>query len=380
MATMRVALFTPFDPSTGGGATLFRNLLSHLSGAEFHWFYLSRAESNVANTTRLGPPILGGPLVADLINSTKVFVFQSHPTLLAYARMIKQWSPDVVWVNAMNEGLLMGKLLANPSTARLHVSVHDDPMGLAIKSRRYKHLARVMDSRCRSLLSRADSVDVVSEAMGRRYQHRFGVTADVVFRYIDRPATAVARASAKPLIKVGHVGSAYSAPEVEAFFDALRKLEEIDCVRFKVLAFGRSPAFESAALKFPGLVEPQGDVAEDEAIRQLQDCRFVYSMYSFDSRHQIFRETSQPTKISTYLMAARPMFVHSPRDSTSSQMMERFKLGISVNSLVQSDLIDGLRRILAFDLELIEVQKATEHYCGRNNVCRLMDCLGIGKN
>ncbi len=377
---MRIALFTPFDPSSGGGATIFRNLLAHLSGADFHWFYLSHSQADMSNTTRLGPPVLGGSFLKDAINSARVFVLQSHPILLACARTILRWSPDVVWVNAMNEGLLMGKMMADLGTARLHVSVHDDPMGLAMKSRRYRHLAHIIDFRCRSLLNSASSVDVVSEAMGRRYEERFGVTAGVVFRYIDRPATAVARPSAEPIIKIGHVGSAYSAAEVVAFFDALRKLEQSDGVRFKVLAFGRSPAFESSAVRFPGLVQPFGDVAEDEVVRQLVHCRFVYAMYSFDSRHGIFRETSLPTKISTYLMAARPIFVHSPRDSTTSQMMEKFRLGISVHSLVRSDLVDGIRRILAFELELAEVQKATEYYCGRRNLSCLMGCLRIERN
>jgi hypothetical protein len=374
---MRIALFTPFDLGTGGGATLFRSLLSRLSGAEFHWFYLSRSQSDISNTTRLGPPILGGSFPKDAINSARMFVFQSHPILAAYARTILEWSPDVVWVNAMNEGLLLGKLLADSETARLHVSVHDDPMGLAMKSKRYRHLTRIVDLRCRSLLRRAGSVDVVSEAMGCRYESRFGVKAGVVFRYIDRPATAVASSPADRVVKIGHVGSAYSAREVEAFFNALRKLEQSDGIQFKVLAFGRSPALESASLGFPGLVQPLGDVAEDEVVRQLADCQFVYSMYSFDSSHRIFRETSQPTKISTYLMAARPILVHSPRNSTTSKMMEKFKLGISVDSLDQSDLVEGIRRMLAFDLELAEVQKATEHYCGRRNLSCLMEYLGI---
>jgi hypothetical protein len=374
---MRIALFTPFDPGTGGGATLFRNLLSHLVGAEFHWFYLSHSQSDMGNTTRLGVPVLGGSFLKDAINSARIFAFQNHPALAAYARTILQWSPDIVWVNAMNEGLLLGKMLADSGAARLHVSVHDDPMGLAMKSKRYRHLARIVDHRCRSLLRSAGSVDVVSAAMGRRYERRFKVRTDVVFRYIDRPATAVARPPAEPVIRVGHVGSAYSAREVEAFFGALRRLEQSDNVQFKVLAFGRSPALESASLKFPGLVQPLGDVAENEVVRQLADCGFVYSMYSFDSRHRIFRETSQPTKISTYLMAARPILVHSPRNSTTSQMMEEYRLGISVNSLDQSVLVEGIRRILAYDLELAEVQKATEHYCGKQNLSCLMKCLGI---
>jgi len=373
----RIALFTPFNPCTGGGGTIFRSLLPHLPGAETHWFYLSHAEAGIPAATRLGPPLLGGPLATDTWNSVRLFVLRRHPAVLDYAKKIMAWAPDIVWLNAMNEGLLMGPVLRRLGAPRLHVSVHDDPVGLAMKSRRYRHLAPFFDGCNRALLRAATSVDVVSEPMQRYYKERYGVAVEVVFRYIDHAAPRPAKAAAGSTIRVGHVGSAYSEPEVKAFLQALRTIEGADGVQFKLMTFGRSPFFESAAAEFPGLVEAAGDVSEDEAVSQLEQCRFVYSMYPFEARYQIFRRTSLPTKMSTYLMAARPILAHCPPDSSIVATMSQFRLGVCVPSLAPNELVEGIRRILKFEPDADDLRRATDHLCGRRNLDVLESCFEL---
>ena len=377
MKPVRIALFTPFSPTIGGGSTIFRSLIPHLAGAEVRWFYLAGSKVDFPNSTYLGPSALGGSFVADALNSAKLYILQRFQPVETYVRAIQEWTPDIVWVNAMNEGLLVGKLCLD-AAYKLHVSVHDDPRGLAIKSRRYRHLAHFIDKCNCLLLKRANTSDVVSEAMRFYYKDRYGVNSGVVYRYIAEPTFAVAKPATGSTILVGHVGSAYSMPEVAAFLGALRKIEETDGVRFKVLTFGKPP-FSKIAGGFPGLVENCGDVSEREAVERLQQCAFVYSMYSFNRRHRIFRETSQPTKMSTYLMAARPIFAHCPQGSSMIDFVTRFKVGTCVTSLDQDALVEGIRSILKFNLEFAEVQRAIEHYCGRRNLAYLEDCFGLNQ-
>jgi hypothetical protein len=273
--------------------------------------------------------------------------------------------------------LLIGEILLRLGVPKLHVSVHDDPAGLATKSHRYRHLAGQIDQLNRSLLQHAGSVDVVSDGMRSYYRDRYGVASGVVYRHIDQFAVSTTRPAAEPVIHVGHVGSAYSAEEVRTFLAALRSLERTDGMRFKVLTFGQSPVFNVAADDFPGLVENAGDVPETEVIKRLQRCSFVYSMYSFNRRHRVFRETSLPTKMSTYLMAAKPILAHCPKGSSIVDMIKQFKLGTCVTSLDQAELVDGIRRVLQFNLEVAEVESAIEHFCGRRNLSYLEDCFGL---
>ncbi len=380
MAQTRIALFTPFSPATGGGGVIFRSLLPYLKGAEIRWFYLAGSVADTPSSTLLGPRIMGGSLVSDAVNTLRLFVLQSHPEIDRYVQAIRDWSPDVVWVNAMNEGILVGKKFLDAGVRHLHVSVHDDPAGLAIKSKRYRALASVMDRRNTELLKRAHTVDVVSDSMRNYYQRRIGVDSGVVYRYIhdlQLPEPQGARSAEDGIIHIGHVGSAYSAPEVFAFLRALRAVAATDQVKFRVTNYGVSPAMTAAEKEFPDIVENAGNTPEEEVIRRLQHTAFVYSMYSFNPRHRIFRETSLPTKMSTYLMAAKPILVHSPSGSSTMQLFSEHKLGLSETSLDIPRIANSVRNMLHFQLDREVVRQAVEHHCGRRNLDYLNECFGL---
>lgn len=385
MAQVRIASFTPFSPATGGGGVIFRSILPYLKGAEIHWFYLAASAADTPSSTLLGPRIMGGSLANDAVNTLRLFALQSHPQIDRYVQAIRNWSPDVVWVNAMNEGILVGKKLLDAGIPHLHVSVHDDPAGLAIKSARYRLLASLMDRRNTELLRRAHTVDTVCDSMSNYYKRRIGIDSGVVYRYIHNlqlPAPQAAKASTGEgaTIHIGHVGSAYSAEEVFAFARALRAISASDGVKFRLTNFGVSPAMTAAQQEFPDIVENAGNTPEDEVIRRLQGTAFVYSMYSFNPRHRIFRETSQPTKMSTYLMAARPILAHCPPGCSTVDMLAKFRLGLAVTSLDQATLIESIRRILAWNLDRDEVERAAHYYCGKRNIDYLSSCFKLSQS
>lgn len=377
MAPVRIALFTPYSPTTGGAGTNYRSLLPHLLGAEIKWFYLSNSTADCPGSTHLGPLILGGPVLQDAMNGVRLFIQRSHPRIDDCVQAMLKESPDIVWVDAINEGLIVGKRLLDKRVKHLHVSVHDDPAGLAIKSRRYRFFAPFIDRVARDLLKSAHTVDTASEPMQDYYQERLGVSSGYVYRYIDHPIQPVSEPADKSIITIGHVGSAYSTPEVFAFLQALRTISDADHVKFRLINFGTSLPMTAAEKEFPEIVQNQGNVAEPEVIKQLQQCAFVYSMYSFNPRHRIFRETSQPTKISTYLMAAKPVFVHSPAGSSTMQMLSKYKLGLSETSMEVPKIANSIRNMLNFQLDREQVRKAAEHHCGKRNLEYLNKCFGL---
>jgi len=380
MPSVKIALFTPFSPTTGGGGVIFRSILPHLGNAQVHWFYLNNSSINIPSATRLGPRIMGGPLLKDALNTFRLFGMQSHPEVDRWVRIILEWSPDFIWINAMNEGILVGKRLLDAGITHLHASVHDDPAGLADKSTRYRTFSALMDRRNTELLQKAHSVDVVCDSMQSYYRQRIGVDSGVVFRYISdlnsRPIESTESADVGT-IHIGHVGSAYSAPEVFAFLSALRKIANTDGRRFHLTNFGVSPAMTAAGREFPDIVENVGNVPEPEVIQRLQKCAFVYSMYSFNPCHRIFRETSQPTKMSTYLMAARPILAHCPKGSSTIAMLQRFMLGHVVTSMDSAPIEAAIRRILEFQVDREEVSRAAEYYCGQRNLDYLKGVFGL---
>jgi hypothetical protein len=381
MAPVRIALFTPFSPTIGGGSVIFRSVLRHLPGTDVRWFYLSDSPVDVPSSTYLGPRIMGGPPAHDLVNTLRLFALENHPEVDRCVRAIRDWSPDVAWVNAMNEGILVGNKLLDAGIPHLHVSVHDDSAGLAIKSRRYRAFASLMDRRNSQLLRRAHSVDVVCDSMREYYKHHIGVDSGVVYRYIHDlrlPKRCVDRVPVTDdqIIRIGHVGAFYSSPEVFAFVDALRNIADFEGLQFRFETYGGvTGMMATLQTRFPDVVENVGNVPEDEVIRRLQSVTFVYSMYSFNPRHRLFRETSQPTKMSTYLMAGRPILAHCPAGSSTIDMLTRFKIGVCVSTMERQGLIDGIRSILAFRLDREEVARAACYYCGSRNIDYLKSCF-----
>jgi hypothetical protein len=378
MSGPRIALVTPFPPVAGGGGSIiYRSLLPHLEDAEIRWFYLADRDASAPSSTWLGPNLLGGSMAVDAMNSAKLFVAQRHSAVGAWVKRILNWSPDIVWLSAMNEGLLLGKKLSESGVKHLHVSVHDDPAAAAHRSRRYRHLALFIDRCHRELLQRANTVEVVSEGMRRYYHDRWGIESGVVYRYVKDFRMPDPGATDEQVVTIGHAGSAYSAPEVFAFLGALRSISQADGTVFRVLNFGNSPAFVAAAARFPEIVVNAGNVPESTVVEQLQQCRFLYSMYSFSERHRIFRETSQPTKMSTYLMAAKPILAHCPLGSSTNYMLSRYRLGISIASMETAAIADAIRQIMKLSVEADEVHQAAAYYCGSRNLDFLHQCFGL---
>ena len=65
----------------------------------------------------------------------------------------------------------------------------------------------------------------------------------------------------------------------------------------------------------------RGHVDEATAVAQLTgDALLLYLNYPFTSGERVLRETSFPTKLSTYIRCARPILVHAPPNSSTSDL------------------------------------------------------------
>jgi len=380
--TPRVALFTIDPPDKGATSVIIQSFIPQLSPATIQWFYLSRQRGQYPGATHLGAPLIGrGSVVSDMLSAGRLFTVLGHPFVTGLAKEILAWKPDIVWIVGQNEGLPLARELANLKGPRLHLTFHDDPSALCSRSRRYRILLPLASRLTKSLLAKADSVDVVSEGMKKYYESKAAVRGSVIFRYLD-PAInsdSIPNDGANTKIRIGHVGSLYRPDELGHFLRCLKEMEKQGPQRFEFVNFGVvSRSMKTLERRFPGVIRQMGHLSESEAVAQLQSCDFVYVMYPFSARYKIFRRTSLPLKLSTYFLASRPIFAHCPPDSSLAEVMSRFNLGTMVSSVKPNDLIAGVNQILTFRLIASEVQRAREHYCGYQNVLRLRSALQIG--
>ena len=320
---MRIALFTPFSPDIGGGSIQLKSLLPQLTEFEIEWYYLASAKGASGVGTWLGPQLMGGPLLKDVSRASRLWL---QGTSRRIREIAAQMDADLYWIVAMNEGVLVGLELSE-SGKPVHLTVHDDPVSVFQRSSRYRHLSPLMSKSFSRLLRSARSVDVISHGMRDFYRERFGIESLVVYRYVQGLPRFKDHVISKDVLRVGHIGIIYNATPFKEFVEALPAHGRRLGVSVKLVKIGRSREFEKVQEEYPDLVEELGELPEKTAIEELSKCNFLYSMYPDLPRFEVFRKTSQPMKLSTYIQAQRPIFAHTPEDSTLAAAVRKYRIG-----------------------------------------------------
>jgi glycosyltransferase involved in cell wall biosynthesis len=320
---MRIALFTPFSPDLGGGSIQLKSLLPQLAEFEINWYYLASAKAPSGVGIWLGKQLMGGPLLKDVSRSSRMWL---RGTSKRIREIAAEMNADLYWIVAMNEGVLVG-LELSASGKPVHLTIHDDPVSVFHRSIRYRFLSSLMAKSFSRLLRSVKSVDVISSGMRDFYRERFAIESLVVYRYVQALPRLKDRAFDTKVLRVGHIGIVYSAKQLKEFVEALRSHGRNLGVPIKLVKIGRSREFEKVQQAYPDLVEDLGELSEKEAIEELSKCNFLYSMYPDASRFEVFRRTSQPMKLSTYIQAQRPIFAHTPEDSTLAAAVRKYRIG-----------------------------------------------------
>jgi hypothetical protein len=169
----------------------------------------------------------------------------------------------------------------------------------------------------RSALKRARSVDVIGEGMRRRYLDRYGVDSVVVHRALAGPVLEAPRYDRSRGLTVGVLGSTYGYGQLPVLGGVVARAAEALGVTGRIVVLGRNEG-ERLRDELAGRaeVEVAGHVSEPEGVERLRGCFVLYLNYPFGARDRVLRQTSFPTKLSTYVQAARPVLMHVPPDSS----------------------------------------------------------------
>jgi hypothetical protein len=371
----RVVLFTPFSPDLGGGATNLRTLIPCLENVDVEWLYTASRPALHPGTRHVGPPIVGGSVWHDL--TRMVALWGGLPTR-GFRRVVEALTAlraSRYWVVGHNEGVLIAQALAT-SGARVHLTIQDDiPDGVFGRSTRYRALARFVSPVWEATLRRVTSIDVTSDGMQRYYGERLGLGSVVVHPYVASLPQAPPRPPPGGELRIGHIGSIYAVDEWRALLGALRTVAAERGVGAKMSMIGLAAKYHPLAAEFSDCVELIGDLPEAAAVERLFTCHVVYAMYPFDARSDVFRRTSLPTKLTSYIKAQRPILAHSPAGSTLLDIVERYALGVPCTSSEPEALATALRRALLHEPPAGAYERARDEVYGAGNPRRLGACL-----
>jgi hypothetical protein len=309
-------LLTDFPAdAAGGGAVILRSLLEPDDWRKIVWVSTSRPsgpapEGSVVLTQ--GSAAKGKrSLFAD---STKYAgALANEVRALAQAR-----SAQGLWIVMHGAMVHVAAKLSRDGSWPLHLTVHDDPTYAgALRSKRYFLLAPWVSRDFDRAMKSAKSIDGVGAGMAQRYRKRLGVSSTIVHRGVATPVTPSPAYDPTQGLRLAILGNPYDYKSMKQMALAVEQASQALNIAGSVVVMGKSQGERLRADMAGRLpVEITGHVAEPAAIEHLRHCFALYLSYPFGPLGKVLRETSFPTKLSTYMMAARPLLVHTPPDGS----------------------------------------------------------------
>jgi len=337
---MRIALFTPYSPEIGGGSVQLRSHLAQLAELNVEWYYLSKDPVQGAHRHWLGNPISPSQFAADLSARSGFLPGSTRPVREIVGRM----DADLYWVVAHYEGIsVAAELMALGKP--VHLTVHDEPLAMLIRSRRFRPLWPLMSLTFSRVLHGARSVDVTSTKMRDYFKLKYDVNCFSLYKYLPKLPIVNPRLS-KDTLAVGHIGSLYHPEPFRRFILACSEYAKSQNRTLKVIRIGSSSEMDRIASERLATFEDHGELLEQDALPVLATCDFVYAMYPRGFRFQGFRRTSLPIKLSTYIQAQRPIFAHTPPDSGLAELIIRHDVGTVCSSNNESEIRASLGELL----------------------------------
>jgi hypothetical protein len=364
--SLRIALFTPFSPEIGGGSVQLRSHLEQLKGLEVQWYYLSRNPAPGSRSQWLGEPLTPKQFLSDLAGRT-AFLPGSKARIKG---LVEQMDADLYWIVGHYEGISVAAELCDQGK-KVHLTVHDDPLGTWIRSERYTAFRPLLLKTFPKLLRSAASIDVTSWGMRNLYRQKYGVKCFALYRHIaELPMLNIALDRSQ--LRIGHIGTLYHAEPFRRFVSACKKIADQKKRRLRIIRVGASSEMDAVAAQHPEIFESYGDLSEADAIPLLASCDILYSMYPAGKKYQVFRRTSLPIKVSTYLQAQRPILAHAPLDSTLACVVGKYQIGqVCDSGDNQHEIARELDGLLETSIPRANYERARHELMGSTQVQQL---------
>jgi hypothetical protein len=362
---LRIALFTPFSPEIGGGSVQLRSHLEQLTDLDVEWYYLAKNPAPGAHRHWLGEPLTPDQFLSDLSARTR-FLPGSKALI---QQIVAYMQADLYWIVAHYEGISVAAEL-NDLGKKVHLTVHDDPFGTWIRSERYRMFRPLLWPTFPKVLRAAQSIEVTSWGMRNLYRQKYGVKCFALYRHMPNlPDLNIPRDPSR--LTVGHIGTLYHPEPFRHLVSACRRIAAQSNRSLRIVRIGASPEIDAVATEYPNTFEAHGDLSEENAIPLLAACDFLYAMYPGGKRYELFRKTSLPIKVSTYLQAQRPIFAHTPPDSNLACVVRQYKVGCVEESGSETRIAEKIRGLLDRPVPLENYELARQDLMGPSQLHQL---------
>lgn len=336
----KILILANYLPDGGwGGGVIVRSLIQHPpSSVSLNWTTfdssLNQSSSPYSNIKILPftPNYIKGQGKFKLIRKIDSIQFAHNLNALIHTHHI-----DLLWIvlGVTYNELYRLSILSERLKIPYHVTVHDDPI-VELEASQKKEGSGLFQT----LLSNAQSIDVVSERMQRTYKQDYNVESIVITRGI--PATFPNNhLRKKESIQIlmggyGNVSTPWPLPLIES-------IERMQNTRpcFLHLFDPKLKNIESFHVKV------YDSLPEVEFNEILSTIDIGYACDDLREERLPFAQLSLPTKIITYIGAGIPFVYHGPKDSTVGDLLSEYEAGIIVSTNNSEDLYNAFTMLLA---------------------------------
>ena len=280
---------------------------------------------------------------------------------------------DLYWIVAHYEGASVADELLSMGKP-VHLTVHDEPLSMLIRSRRFRPFWPLMFLIFPRVLRGARSVDVTSTNMRDYFKLKYSVDCFALYKYLPELPEVNFHLSEK-MVTVGHIGSLYHPDPFREFVLACRSYATKENRSLKIVRIGDSPEMDKIAAENLATFEHHGELLEENALPVLATCDFVYAMYPDGFRFRGFRRTSLPIKLSTYIQAQRPIFAHTPPDSGLAQLICKYAVGTVCSSHSEDAIQQAIQAILQAKITRNHFEALRSDLMGPNQLLLLKNAL-----
>ncbi len=323
-------VLTEYHPyHAGGGLAILRTLIEPADRDRLLWVTTAPPR----DVDRTYPPVIslrkstgarGWPMrLAPVLDSTLLSTGMARELL----EIVRQKNAKALWIVAHGSALPITDeflRLCRDSPLPMHVTVHDDPaFAVAAMSKKLRLLVGRTERQFAKVLHAARSVDVIGKGMQMRYRERYGVDSEIIHRAVDGVVEQKLPLERETVgLSVGILGNTYRYQQLPLLAEAVRLAALRVGAKGRVIVYGQSfGARLRADVNAEVEVVVRGHVDEAEAAAQLsREALVLYLNYPFAEAERVLRETSFPTKLSTYVLSARPILVHAPLNSSTSEL------------------------------------------------------------
>jgi hypothetical protein len=335
-----ILVLADYLPDSGwGGGVIIRSLLENVPDhVTISWTTFS-VERNRKNTRVNNINIL--PFKPRYIRGQGKFKVVRKLDSLRFAAdlnsVIKKNNIQLLWMvcGVTYNELYRLSVLATKLTIPFHVTVHDDPI-VELESTKKEEGKMLF----KTLLSNANSVDVISNRMRDSYKKVYNINSIVITRGIPANfSTNHLRKETSINILMGGYGNVPS-PWPLPLIEAVAQLQN------------NKPSFlhlfDSKLNKWKNeYITVYENIPEAAFNQVLKTIDIGYACDDLNPARLAFAQLSLPTKIITYIGAGIPFVYHGPEDSTVGDLLKQYEVGIIVSSNDGKLLYEAFVKLLA---------------------------------